>query len=113
MLREPEVITGHQAAAARVRHHIETSIETKQRFLETGVNEILQAAQVVTDCLAAGHKLMLCGNGGSAADAQHIAAEFVGVLNQDRPRLGLAAIALTTDTSVLTANANDLGSVNK
>ena len=61
------------------------------------------------DCLAAGNKLLLCGNGGSASDAQHIAAELVSVLSQDFPRPGLAAIALTTDSSVLTASANDFG----
>jgi D-sedoheptulose 7-phosphate isomerase len=59
--------------------------------------------------MRSGGKLLLCGNGGSAADAQHIAAEFVGLLNQNFPRRALGAIALTTDTSVLTANANDFG----
>jgi len=53
---------------------------------------------------------MLCGNGGSAADAQHIAAEFVCVLSQTFPRPGLPALALTTDTSMLTASANDFAS---
>jgi phosphoheptose isomerase len=66
-------------------------------------------AGVMTECLAGGNKLLLCGNGGSAGDAQHIAAEFVSLLNQGFLRPGLAAIALTTDTSVLTASANDFG----
>ncbi len=96
-------------AAERVRRHIESSIDAKRALLQHGTDSILAAAQVITSCLASGGKVMLCGNGGSAADAQHIAAEFVGVLNQDFPRPGLAAIALTTDTSVLTANANDFG----
>lgn len=64
-------------------------------------------AQAVTDALRAGNKLLLIGNGGSAADAQHIAAEIVGRYKQERP--GWAAIALTTDTSALTAIGNDYG----
>ncbi|TXH84067.1 MAG: SIS domain-containing protein [Rhizobium sp.] len=64
-------------------------------------------ARAVTDALKAGNKLLLIGNGGSAADAQHIAAEIVGRYKQERP--GWAAIALTTDTSALTAIANDYG----
>ena len=70
---------------------------------------MLEAAGIMRECLPAGNKLLLCGNGGSAGDAQHIAAEFVSVLNQGFLRPGLAAIALTTDTSVLTASANDFG----
>jgi D-sedoheptulose 7-phosphate isomerase len=96
-------------APLRLRRHVEASIETKRKILEEGADAILEAARVMTECLAAGHKLMLCGNGGSAADAQHIAAEFVSVLDQSFPRPGLAAIALTTDTSILTASANDFG----
>jgi D-sedoheptulose 7-phosphate isomerase len=96
-------------AAARVRRHIEASIKTKRALLGSGTAAILDAAKLITACLGSGHKVMLCGNGGSAADAQHIAAEFVGLLNQDFPRPGLAAIALTTDTSVLTSYANDFG----
>jgi len=64
-------------------------------------------ARTVADALKAGNKLLLIGNGGSAADAQHIAAEIVGRYKQERP--GWAAIALTTDTSALTAIANDYG----
>jgi len=96
-------------AAERLRRHIETSIETKRKLLETGIEPMLEAAQAMRDCLAAGNKLLLCGNGGSASDAQHIAAELVSVLSQDFQRPGLAAIALTTDSSVLTASANDFG----
>lgn len=65
------------------------------------------AAQAVVEALRAGHKILLCGNGGSAADAQHIAAEFVSRFNFDRDPL--AAIALTTDTSIITAIGNDYG----
>ena len=96
-------------AVMRLRRHIETSIETKQKLLDTGIEPILEASTVIRDALAAGNKLLLCGNGGSAADAQHIAAELVGVLSQEFQRPGLAAIALTTDSSILTASANDFG----
>jgi D-sedoheptulose 7-phosphate isomerase len=65
------------------------------------------AASLVADCLGAGGKLLLCGNGGSAADAQHWAAELVGRFARERP--GLPALALTTDSSALTAIGNDYG----
>ena len=66
-----------------------------------------QAADLVEKALAAGHKVLFCGNGGSAADSQHLAAEFVGRFQKERR--GLPAIALTVDTSILTAVANDYG----
>ena len=96
-------------ADARLRWHIETSIETKRKLLAGDVGLILDSARVMAECLASGHKILLCGNGGSAADAQHIAAEFVSVLSRDSLRPGLGVIALTTDTSILTASANDFG----
>ncbi|MGA7342431.1 MAG: SIS domain-containing protein [Terracidiphilus sp.] len=68
---------------------------------------LAQAAEATADALKAGHKLMLAGNGGSAADAQHLAAEFVSRLCEDRPPM--RAVALTTDTSILTAVGNDYG----
>jgi len=64
---------------------------------------------MIADAFRARKKLLLCGNGGSAADCQHIAAEFVGTLSQDFRRPGLGAIALTTDSSYLTAYSNDYG----
>jgi len=67
--------------------------------------DVARAAALVTSTLAAGHKVMLCGNGGSAADSQHIAAELIGRFVKDRRPL--AAIALSTDTSALTCIAND------
>ncbi len=70
-------------------------------------DEIAAASAAAADCIKAGGKLMLCGNGGSAADAQHIAAEMT--VKMKRVRSPLAAIALTTNTSLLTAQANDLG----
>lgn len=69
--------------------------------------QVEQTATLIVDTLNAGGKVLLAGNGGSAADAQHIAAEFVSRFHYDRP--GLAAIALTTDTSILTAIGNDYG----
>lgn len=69
------------------------------------IPEIGQAARMLIDCLQSGGKILICGNGGSAADAQHIAAELVGRFKRERK--ALAAIALTTDTSILTALAND------
>ncbi|MDA7857719.1 D-sedoheptulose 7-phosphate isomerase [Gammaproteobacteria bacterium] len=71
------------------------------------LNDILDAANVCINALKTGNKILLAGNGGSAADAQHIAGELVSRFNYDRP--GLAAIALTTDTSILTAIGNDYG----
>lgn len=68
---------------------------------------IAEVANRVSDCLAAGGKVLWLGNGGSAADSQHLAAELVGRYTRERP--GLASIALTTDTSILTAVGNDYG----
>ena len=79
----------------------------EKSFTAPQVEQLAQIAREFTRCLKAGHKLLFCGNGGSAADSQHIAAEFVGRFKINRP--GLAAIALTTDTSILTAVANDFG----
>jgi D-sedoheptulose 7-phosphate isomerase len=66
---------------------------------------VVAAARLTADAMKSGHKLLVCGNGGSAADAQHLVAEFVARLTIDRP--ALRAIALTTDTSILTAIGND------
>ena len=96
-------------AAARMREHVETSIATKQKLLAGDMEPILQAARLMVECLTGGGKLMLCGNGGSAADAQHIAAEFTSTLNHHHPRPGMAAIAMTTDSSFVTAHSNDFG----
>jgi len=71
--------------------------------------EIVRGAEVIADSFRRGGKLLLCGNGGSAADCQHVAAEFVNRLTRDRERVALPALALTTDTSYLTAYANDCG----
>jgi D-sedoheptulose 7-phosphate isomerase len=71
------------------------------------LNQVVECAEIIVDTLRKGGKVLIAGNGGSAADAQHIAGEFVSRFNYDRP--GLAAIALTTDTSILTAIGNDYG----
>ena len=89
--------------------HIEQSIAAKQAILnsEACINSISAAAEACKAALAKGNKILLAGNGGSAADAQHIAAELVGRFEKERA--GMAAIAITTDTSALTAIANDYG----
>ncbi len=85
------------------------SAEVKRLTAAACAGAILQAAEAITGRLRGGGKLLVCGNGGSAADAQHIAAELVGRLAPGRERQPLAALALTTDTSVLTALGNDYG----
>lgn len=80
-------------------------VDVFNRLLETQVDSIDACAKIISDTFEQGGKILLCGNGGSAADAQHIAAEFVG--RYEKERRALPAIALTTDTSALTALAND------
>lgn len=94
---------------AAVRTMIGESLAAKQKVLEDErlLATVVEVAQAVERALRAGNKVMLAGNGGSAADSQHIAAEFVSRFEFDRP--GLASIALTTDTSMLTAIGNDYG----
>lgn len=94
---------------ARIRESILESIEVKQHILsnEALMARVQAAADVMAQSLRAGGKVHFCGNGGSAADAQHLAAELSGRYELDRP--GLAGLALTTDTSALTAIGNDFG----
>ena len=73
------------------------------------LDDVVAASDVVVDVFRGGHALLICGNGGSAADAQHLATEFVSALTLDHRRPAMRAIALTTDTSALTAIANDYG----
>jgi len=84
---------------------LQQSIETKRRVIERCLPQIDQITSVIRDAMQSGNKLLLFGNGGSAADSQHIAAEFVSKFNLDRE--ALSAIALTTDTSILTSISND------
>jgi D-sedoheptulose 7-phosphate isomerase len=97
------------ALLGHARDHLLTSAETKRRYAESSCGELVKAARWIADSFAGGGKLMLCGNGGSAADCQHIAAEFTSILSQKFNRRALPAIALTTDTSFLTARGNDYG----
>jgi len=88
-----------------VQARIQQSIAAKTRLLQTSCPEILSAGKVLVRALKAGNKILFCGNGGSAADSQHLAAELSCKLRQ--PRRPLPGLALTTDTSVLTAVGND------
>ncbi|NVK54902.1 MAG: D-sedoheptulose 7-phosphate isomerase [Alteromonadaceae bacterium] len=92
-----------------IREHMHKTIETKQKMLadEALLQRLADAAALCVKALENGNKVMFAGNGGSAADSQHLAAEFVSRFNFDRP--GLPSIALTTDTSMLTAIGNDYG----
>ena len=92
-----------------VAAHLLASAEMKRQIAHHCVDSILAAANLIAHSLASGGKLLLCGNGGSAADCQHMAGELVNWLNKDFQRPGLAAIALTTDSSILSAIANDSG----
>ncbi|MBL8437396.1 MAG: phosphoheptose isomerase [Zoogloeaceae bacterium] len=90
---------------ARITQQFEDSVATKRAALELLAAPIAAAVEVMTTCLLGNGKILACGNGGSAADAQHFAAELVNRFEMERPPL--AAIALTTDTSTLTSIAND------
>lgn len=89
----------------RIRSHFAESIETKRRCADALPEAIAAAAVVMVDSLRAGHKIMSCGNGGSAADSQHFAAEMLNRFEVERP--SRSAMALSTDTSTLTSIAND------
>jgi D-sedoheptulose 7-phosphate isomerase len=90
---------------ARLAKMVEESIRLKDRFFALHGEQVLAAAEGLAQVFKAGGKVLIFGNGGSAADAQHLAAEFVNRFQVERPPL--AALALTTDTSILTAVAND------
>ncbi len=91
----------------RIKDILLESIQVKEELLRTSTSQIKNIASLVIESLKKGGKLILFGNGGSASDSQHIAAELVGRFKKDRT--ALAAIALTTNTSVLTSLANDYG----
>jgi D-sedoheptulose 7-phosphate isomerase len=84
---------------------LEDSITVKRRSIQNSLSDIITAAEMLAACVSAGNKVLIFGNGGSAADAQHLAAEFVNRFQIERPPL--SAIALTTDSSILTSIAND------
>ncbi|MEA3427714.1 MAG: D-sedoheptulose 7-phosphate isomerase [Thermodesulfobacteriota bacterium] len=84
---------------------LEESIDVKDRFIKGNIDLIVKGAERLATCVTSGKKILIFGNGGSAADAQHITAEFINRFQIERPPL--AAIALTTDTSVITSIGND------
>jgi len=92
-----------------IRGYLIQSSDTKRRTSEECAESIALGAGMIAETFMAGAKVLLCGNGGSAADCQHMATEFVSRLTKDFERPGLPAIALTTDSSFLTAFSNDTG----
>jgi len=91
------------------REHLLDGAEVRRRTAEACVHSIREAAEIIAQAFRIGSKVLLCGNGGSAADCQHMATEFVSRLDQRVDRPALPAVALTTDTSFLTAFSNDVG----
>jgi D-sedoheptulose 7-phosphate isomerase len=92
-----------------IRAYLGDGADVLGALAERCAEDVAKAASLVVDAVRAGGKLLICGNGGSAADAQGLATEFVSTLTTDRRRPAIPAIALTTDTSILTAIANDFG----
>lgn len=92
-------------AEYRIRQHFQDSIQAKTQALETLTMPIAQAAERMTQALLGEHKILCCGNGGSAGDAQHFSSELLNRFEMERP--GLPAISLTTDSSTITSIAND------
>ena len=90
-----------------IQKELQAHKRTSEKTIDTMILKIEEASQLIVSTLKSGNKVLLCGNGGSAADAQHIAAELTGRYKSERR--GLPAIALTTDTSALTAISNDYG----
>lgn len=92
-----------------IEDELKASAAIKTKIFEHCADKIIKSVDLMIRALNAKKKILLCGNGGSAADAQHIATEFVVRMNPAIKRPGIPAIALTTDSSFLTAGANDLG----
>lgn len=92
-----------------IRESLEESAATKKAILNLCLDDISNAVTILRDALKKDNKILFCGNGGSAADSQHLATEFTIRLNHDIKRKGLPVISLTTDTSALTAGGNDFG----
>jgi D-sedoheptulose 7-phosphate isomerase len=90
---------------SRIKQNFRDSINTKQLAADILADPLATAAQMITQCLLGGGKILSCGNGGSAGDAQHFSSEMLNRFEMERP--GLPAIALTTDSSTLTSIAND------
>jgi phosphoheptose isomerase len=98
-----------EATREAARRYLHTTQDTVRRVEEGCLDDIVSAATILVGSLRSGGKILICGNGGSAADAQHLATEFVSTFTIDNVRPSIPAIALTTDTSLLTAIANDFG----
>lgn len=96
-------------SVSRIQAYLLESADIQRATAEACAPDIARAAALIVASLAGGGKLLLCGNGGSAADCQHMAAELVGHLARDVGRPGMAAVALTTNSSLLTAHCNDVG----
>lgn len=97
----------HKNIGALIKERVKEHITLAQGLAEQHSQQIIELISIVAYSFKCGNKILFCGNGGSAADAQHLAAEFVGRFQIERA--GLPAIALTTDTSILTAVGNDYG----
>jgi len=106
-LRDRLIESSPMDHVANLRKHFQEGIELRQRMMETLAPEVAKAGLALAAAIKKGNKALACGNGGSAADSQHFAAEMVGRFERERP--GMPAIALSTDTSNLTAIANDYG----
>jgi len=95
--------------ADRIAAYLRETRDTVSATAKNCSEEIARAAATVAESVRGGGKVLICGNGGSAADSQHLAAELVSTLTLDRRRPAIPAVALTTDTSILTAVSNDFG----
>jgi D-sedoheptulose 7-phosphate isomerase len=96
-------------AREQARAYLERSAEAVRQTTDACLDDIVAASEIMVTSLLQRGKILICGNGGSAADAQHLAAELVSCLTKQNVRQALAAIALTTDTSIITAIGNDFG----
>lgn len=92
-----------------IKESLKESSEIKLKVLEICYDDIIKISDIIVDCIRKGNKLLFCGNGGSAADCQHLATEFMVRLSHDVKRPAIGAIALTTDSSNITAGGNDIG----
>jgi D-sedoheptulose 7-phosphate isomerase len=97
------------ARQAFIQDELNASAEVKKKIFESCNDRIIKAADILIGAFNQRKKVLLCGNGGSAADSQHLATEFVIRMNPTIKRPGIPALALTTDSSMLTAGANDIG----
>ena len=102
--------TREAATREAASRYLTTTADTVRRVEAECLDDVVSAASVLVGSFQGGGKVLICGNGGSAADAQHLATEFVSTFTIDNPRPSIPAIALTTDTSLLTAISNDFGS---